>query len=83
MALIWVPCSKSFIFGSCRIRFWTESAELPGPLEAGSDGSEGNRFKPLLAAGSSAGITSFMQSFAAGVWVTVIFSQKSTFFGVL
>ena len=24
------------------MRFWTESAELPGSLEAGSDGSEGN-----------------------------------------
>ena len=67
----------------CWMRFWTESAELPGPLEVGIREVRVNRFQPLLAAGSSAGITSFMQSFAAGLWVTAIFSQKSTFFGVL
>jgi len=69
---------KEFYEGFCSIRFWTESAELPGPLEAGSDGSEGNRVSQLLAAGSCcgcvavAGITWFMQSFAAGVWTVIL-----------
>lgn len=79
MALIWVPCSKS----SMRVFALSGSGQnqqsyLDLLRREVMEVRVINRVSQLLAAGSCcgcvavAGITSFMQSFAAGVWTVIL-----------